>query len=205
MNARESGFTLWEMMIALLVAGIVLGIGVPNFMEFQRSNAMTAAANDFVTGVLLARGEAVKRQAPVTLCASADPLANPPVCGDFDAADGAYVVFVDDDADAVVDAGDTVLLRRQGPGGTLQAWGDSGYIVYGANGFPREAAGHPDDPATVVLLCDDRGNVASLGGLSSARAVRIEPTGRSVVRQSIADVADAVSDLATAGVTADCP
>ena len=59
--------------MTLLVAGILLGVGVPNVMEFQRNGAMTAAANELVTGVLTARTEAVKRQVPVTLCASPDP------------------------------------------------------------------------------------------------------------------------------------
>ena len=63
----QHGFTLWELLMALLVAGILLGIGVPNVMEFQRNGAMTAAANDLVTAMLMARTEAVKRQAPVTL------------------------------------------------------------------------------------------------------------------------------------------
>ena len=66
--------------MTLLVAGILLGIGVPNVMEFQRNGAMTAAANDFVTGVLMARTEAVKRQAPVTLCLSDNPHDATPAC-----------------------------------------------------------------------------------------------------------------------------
>lgn len=203
-RTREQGFTLYELVVTLAVAAIILAFGVPNFMEFQRSNAMAAAANDFVTGALHARSEAVKRQTPVTFCASADPLADPPVCSTLAASDGAYVVFVDEDADAVVDAADTVLRRHAAPSGQIQAWSDSGYILYGANGFPREAAGHADDPATVVLFCDDRGNVVSVGGVSAARVIRVAPTGRSAVREATADVADAVGDLAAAGVAADC-
>jgi type IV fimbrial biogenesis protein FimT len=81
MNTRQQrGFTLWELLMTLLVAGILLGIGVPNVMEFQRNGAMSSAANDLVTGVLLARTEAVKRQVPVTLCLSADPDAVTPTC-----------------------------------------------------------------------------------------------------------------------------
>ena len=39
--------------MTLLVAGILLGVGLPNVMEFQRSAVMTGIANDFVTGVCL--------------------------------------------------------------------------------------------------------------------------------------------------------
>ena len=50
MNANvHRGFTLWELSITLLVAGVVFSVGVPNFMEFQRNNAIIAAANTLVT------------------------------------------------------------------------------------------------------------------------------------------------------------
>ncbi|HUQ51320.1 MAG TPA: GspH/FimT family pseudopilin, partial [Gammaproteobacteria bacterium] len=79
-TSRQHGFTLWELLMTLLVAGILLGIGVPNVMEFQRNGAMTAAANTLVTGLLMARNEAVKRQAPVTVCLSDNPTAVAPTC-----------------------------------------------------------------------------------------------------------------------------
>jgi len=47
MNAgQHRGFSLLELMVTVLVGGIVLGIGVPSFMEFQRNNAMTTQANE---------------------------------------------------------------------------------------------------------------------------------------------------------------
>jgi len=38
-QAKQSGFTLWELLVTLLVAGVLLSIGVPNFREFQRNGA----------------------------------------------------------------------------------------------------------------------------------------------------------------------
>ena len=69
---RTKGFTLVELMITLLVAAVVLGIGVPNFQEFIANNRMAAATNDLISVLHLARGEAVKRRANVTICPSAD-------------------------------------------------------------------------------------------------------------------------------------
>ena len=131
MNMRhEHGFTLWELLMTLLVAGILLGVGIPNVMEFQRSGAMTAAANDFVTGVLMARTEAVKRQVPVALCLSDNPTDPVPTCSPNAIADSAtrgFVVFVDENGDtdafgnpdltdatdgnAAIDAGEAILMR----------------------------------------------------------------------------------------------
>src|SRR6187431_233223 len=98
-TSRQRGFTLWELLMTLLVAGILLGIGVPNMMQFSRNAAMTAAANDFVTATLTARTEAVKRQAPVTLCLSDNPTDANPTCVAGNVSDSAtrgYVVFVDE-------------------------------------------------------------------------------------------------------------
>jgi type IV fimbrial biogenesis protein FimT len=217
------GFTLWELLITLLVAGIVFGVGVPNFLEFQRNNAIIAASNTLVTAILTARSEAVKRQVPVTLCASPDPLAANPVCSQNGAgSNGGFFVWVDEngnvdpngvplindasDANAVADAGEQIVTRTAAPGGTINVWADSGYITFGPNGVPRRAAGVALNPATRVLVCDERGNrPTSAPTLSSARAVRIEATGRGQVQQEIPDVATALLMITAAGIPAVCP
>ncbi len=210
MNAKtQRGFTLLELMVTLLVAGIVLGIGVPNFMEFQRNNAMIAAANEMISGLYLARTEAVKRQLPVTLCGSPDPLIAAPVCGL--GGNGGFIVFVDEnnngvigdptDGNAEVDAGEVVLLQRGDPGGTINVSGNGGqYVAYGTNGFlVQTAPGQADPSTTAMLYCDERGN-KDAGGRSSARVVNVAVTGRAQVMRDQADVTAAVA--ATGGV---CP
>ena len=224
---QQTGFTLFELMMVLVVAAILLGLGVPSFREFQRSAAITNAANDLITGLLAARAEAVKRHVPVTLCASPDPFAAVPVCSQNGAgANGGFIVWVDWDAthidgnknptfsasdgDAVVDAGEVtalnpVLIRSATPAtatpaGTLNVFGDSGYVSFGANGFVRTPPGLAPPSATWVLYCDDRGNRSSTAGLSAARAVRIDQTGRANVRTTTADIVAAVT--ATGGM---CP
>jgi type IV fimbrial biogenesis protein FimT len=202
MNVKtERGFTLWELMVAVAVAGIVLGFGVPSFQEFLRNNAMTSAANDLVAGVLLARAEAVKRQVPVALCTSSDPEAATPSCAATSS--GGFIVFVDEngngaltdatDGNAAVDAGETVLLRRTAPGGTIEVSVAGGpYISYGTNGFKRHGTGQADDSASALLYCDDRGNV-DRGGISTARVVTIDWTGRAQVQTAPADVTAAAT------------
>jgi len=138
MNLRHQyGFTLWELLITLLVAGILIGIGVPNVMEFQRNSAMTTAANQLLTGLIMARTEAVKRQSPVGVCLSADPTAANPTCSPNAVADAStlgFIVWVDEnnnfdangariltdgtDGNGVVDANELVLMREVPPGGT---------------------------------------------------------------------------------------
>src|SRR5438045_5255890 len=127
---HQHGFTLWELLITLLVAGILIGIGVPNVMEFQRNSAMTAAANQLLTGLILARTEAVKRQVPVGVCLSANPTAASPTCSPnavANSADLGFIVWVDEnknfvagvrvltdatDGNGIVDANEDILMRE---------------------------------------------------------------------------------------------
>jgi type IV fimbrial biogenesis protein FimT len=66
------GFTLVELMVTLLVLAILLGLAVPSFRDASLSSRLTGYANDLVAGVQIARSEAIKRNATVTLCASED-------------------------------------------------------------------------------------------------------------------------------------
>jgi type IV fimbrial biogenesis protein FimT len=217
MNIRaQIGFTLYELLVTLLVGGVLLGIGVPNFLAFQRNNAMVAATNNLVSGLYLARAEAVKRQVPVTLCGSANPLAAAPACGG--GGNGGFIVFVDEngnvdangspvltdasDGNAAVDAGETVLMQRAAPGGTMNVLGDGGqYVSYAPNGFPvPQALGQALGRTNAVLYCDERGIVDVGGGRSAARAVTISPTGRA---QTLTSVADVTNEAALRGLA--CP
>lgn len=77
------GFTLIELMVAIMVLAILLGVAVPSFRDAALSSRLTAYANDLVASAQLARSEAIKRNAPVTLCASKNGIA----CG-IDAGSG---------------------------------------------------------------------------------------------------------------------
>ena len=59
MNSRSRGFTLFELMMVLALAAVILGIGVPNFRDFQRNNRLTVAANDVLGMVITSRAEAL--------------------------------------------------------------------------------------------------------------------------------------------------
>jgi type IV fimbrial biogenesis protein FimT len=69
---KAMGFTLWELLCALLVVAVLLGIGVPSFGSFALDSVRTADVNAFVASVQLARNEAAKRARPVVLCKTAD-------------------------------------------------------------------------------------------------------------------------------------
>jgi len=66
-NDSNSGFTLIELMITLVVLAILLAVGVPSFNNLIENNRVTAQANSLLGAVNLARSEAVKRGVPVSV------------------------------------------------------------------------------------------------------------------------------------------
>ncbi|MGD8325173.1 MAG: GspH/FimT family pseudopilin [Gammaproteobacteria bacterium] len=203
----QRGFTLWELLVTVLVIGVVLGIGVPNFSEFSRNSEMASAVNALVSAIHVSRTEAVKRGMPVTLCGSSTPLAAAPSC---DGGSGGYFAFTDvqdtdadgnPDGNGVFDGADQILLQRDRPADQIVTAieGASGRITFGTDGFRTQPMANP---LTRVMYCDQRGNVtgAGSGGESVARVVVIAPTGRPQLLRDVAAVADFIADTG-----ASCP
>jgi type IV fimbrial biogenesis protein FimT len=65
------------LMVSLSVLGLLLLMAVPSFRDAGLPSQLRAVANDLVGATQLARSEAIKRNAVVTLCVSADGQ----VCG----------------------------------------------------------------------------------------------------------------------------
>ncbi len=206
---RQRGFTLGELLASIGIVGMLFSLGVPSLVDLRRNSAMTSAANAMVSGLNLARTEALKRQLPVTLCGSPNPYAVAPVCGS--GGDSGFIVFVDEnnngifgeptDGNAVVDLNEAILLQNAGPSSAINLFGNGGqYVAYGADGYlVQEATGQDQPSTTVILYCDDRGN-QDIGGRSAARVIDVAITGRPQAMRDQDDVATAVA--ATGGY---CP
>lgn len=80
MNRKAAGFTIIEIMIAVLVGSILMAVAIPSFTSIIRNNRLAAVTNTLVASINLARSEAVKRNGVVALCHSTNPDAASPVC-----------------------------------------------------------------------------------------------------------------------------
>jgi type IV fimbrial biogenesis protein FimT len=74
MRTRSHGFSLIELVIVLVIMAILLALGLPSFSNYLRNSRLRAAAQTFLSGVQLARSEAVRRDQQVEfLLTAADP------------------------------------------------------------------------------------------------------------------------------------
>lgn len=67
-----AGFTAIELLVAIAVLTIFIAIAVPDYSAIIQNNAIRVASNDLMASVLYARSEAIKRNVPVSICATAD-------------------------------------------------------------------------------------------------------------------------------------
>src|SRR5215831_9254005 len=70
MTRRSIGFTVIELMIAVSIIAILMVVAAPSLRDVIRNARMTSLANDIMTDLSLARGEAVKRGVRISMCAS---------------------------------------------------------------------------------------------------------------------------------------
>jgi prepilin-type N-terminal cleavage/methylation domain-containing protein len=70
---KNSGFTLIELMVVIVVTGIFIAIGVPNFMSWLPKYRLKSAVRDLYSNMQLAKMTAVKSNQNCTVTYSTDP------------------------------------------------------------------------------------------------------------------------------------
>jgi type IV fimbrial biogenesis protein FimT len=68
----QQGVSLIELLVALTVVSVLLYVATPSFREAGLPSQLRALANNMVAAAQIARSEAIKRNATVTLCVSSD-------------------------------------------------------------------------------------------------------------------------------------
>lgn len=159
MMRTARGFTLMELLIALVLLGILLGAAIPSFRTFLQNNRLDSVANELVAATNLARSEAIERGQVVAVCASDDGAA----CGGSFA--NGWVVVADPD-------GDAELIRTwPSPGDDFQFAPAGGRVDFLATGFA-------DLGAAVQLSL----RLPECAG-RTARRIDVQPSGRAAAER----------------------
>ncbi len=187
-GAKQRGVTLIELMVALTIFALLLGIAVPSFRGFVAANRLSSTAQDFLASLQLARSEAMKRGAQISLSHSATP-------GSGNWGSG-WTMFVDTNGNGALDVGEQVL--RDGAALTapltLLASANFGtFIAFNRDGRLTNAGGG------VFVLC--QGTALLEDGQSRARAVLVNGAGR--VRMARDSNGDGIPETDT-GPVASC-
>jgi type IV fimbrial biogenesis protein FimT len=158
----QAGFSIYELLITTAVAG-VLGLGAVSMTGMVQDARMTAAVNQLMGDLNLARSEAIKRNTIIALCKSD----NGSSCSEDTAWNEGWIVFTDDNNNHDVDAGETVVRVQQALEGNLTLrYGETGTYTYVRYNPSGEAW-----PGATFSFCDSR-------GADKAKAVIVYWTGR---------------------------
>ena len=160
---RLRGFTLFELLVTLIVVAVLLAIAVPALSQFVDSSRLRASQSELVSALTLARSEATKRGLNVVVEAVA-PAAGVEfnqgwrVWVDADA-DGSYVYSAGPPAEEVVREypAATGIVRFATVGGATRATFDSrGFLT----------------PRTEIVF-----TVCGKAGVTKGYRIRLEPLG----------------------------
>jgi type IV fimbrial biogenesis protein FimT len=106
-RCRARGFTLLELMMVLAVTSVLLVLAVPAYQAIGNSMKLSMTTNALLSHLQLARSEAIKRNARVVLCKSADGK----TCSAIGGWDQGWIVFHDANNNGILDSTESVIQR----------------------------------------------------------------------------------------------
>ena len=71
---QHRGFTLIELMVGLSIVGIVIALGTPSFAIYLQSSKLAHSGQSYLSGVQLARTEAIRHNLPVEFVLTNTPV-----------------------------------------------------------------------------------------------------------------------------------
>jgi type IV fimbrial biogenesis protein FimT len=173
-NDRPRGFSLIELMIALVLFGALLATVPPAYRDWIAARQLADHAHFVADTLDRARSEAIKRGLRVNVCKTQDARQ----CTDRGSWESGWIMYVDENHDGEIDY-DEVVLHREGPapdGITMHGNRPvADYVSYTSLGHARLLNGALQMGTFVV--CRSGQNALNVVLANSGRA-RIDKTGQ---------------------------
>jgi type IV fimbrial biogenesis protein FimT len=109
---QQQGFTIIELMVTVVILSIVTAFAIPSMRDFIRRSNSTSLSNQLLTGLSLARSEALRSGRRVSICASDDGA----TCTN-NGFDKGYIVFQDNGVPRTKDGTDVIVQVFEKPAG----------------------------------------------------------------------------------------
>lgn len=170
------GYTLTEMVVVLGLAAMLMAVAVPAVGSMLASVKLTTLSNALLFDLYLARSEAIKRNARVVLCKSADGL----TCVSEGGWEQGAIVFHDVNNNGWRDPAESIIYQEQPSTREIRVSGNqnvTNYVSYGPDGRSRLASGAFQ--AGTLTLC--RQSAES----TDARQIVINSGGRPRVQKTV--------------------
>lgn len=123
---RHAGVTLIEILVVVAIVAILQSLAVPSFAAMLNSARMTMAVNSLFSSLLLARSEAIKRNARVVVCKSA----NGATCVTSGGWEQGWIVFHDANNNGARDDGEDLVLQQAALPSSIRFSGNSPVVNY---------------------------------------------------------------------------
>lgn len=166
---RTRGVTLIELLVAISILAIVAAIATPNFSTFLHNSRISSESAKLFADIEMARSEASRRNATVTIC----PIASGNACSqDWTQP---RVIFIDANNDGTYGAGEELIRNGDAPTGRVVI--AAANLGTGANLVRFRSSGISNAPTANWSFCESNSTL-------SGQTLSLNGSGRPTTQQS---------------------
>lgn len=167
-RVKEGGFTLVEMMVALLVLAVLIVISAPGFSDLIKDNRMLSHVYAMRAALNGARSEALAQRNFVTLCRSTDGMSCSTGSGDWNTG---FIAFLDDDANHTVsDPNEQIFISKVIDEDSLSvSYSNGDWVQFDSRGYAAQSS------QGTFKICDDRDEARGVKVTAGGMVLALDP------------------------------
>lgn len=176
----DAGFSMIELIIVLVIAGLLASFAMPGFQIFLGGSQISSTTNNFISALYSARSEAIKRGSQAGVCPSNDPTSPVAECSASASWTDGWIVFADSNNNGLRDAGslgEGLLLQSEAVVEGFNFLADPVYssrIIFSSNGASITAAGIPVSGNITIMHRDKEERVVTISANGRVATKRVE-------------------------------